>query len=91
MPAPDISGLQLTLIPPGYTGLPKEVVSGGHIEALKGTVVDLEAQATKAVREGRLILNRRSQLPLKVEALLAIDGGSESRYLRPDYSKFKRD
>jgi argininosuccinate synthase len=30
-------------------------------------------------------------LPLKVEALLAIDGGGESRYIRPDYSKFKRD
>ncbi len=30
-------------------------------------------------------------LPLKVEALLAIDGGGESRYRRPDYSVFKRD
>jgi argininosuccinate synthase len=30
-------------------------------------------------------------LPLKVEALLAIDGGGESRYRRPDYSQFKRD
>jgi len=30
-------------------------------------------------------------LPMKVEALLAIDGGGESRYRRPDYSKFKRD
>jgi len=30
-------------------------------------------------------------LPLKVEALLAIDGGGESRYRQPDYSKFKRD
>jgi argininosuccinate synthase len=30
-------------------------------------------------------------LPLKVEALLAIDGGGESRYRRPDYSKIKRD
>jgi hypothetical protein len=30
-------------------------------------------------------------LPLKVEALSAINGGDESRYLRPDYSKFKRD
>ncbi|UCF92096.1 MAG: argininosuccinate synthase [Desulfobacterales bacterium] len=30
-------------------------------------------------------------LPLKVEALLAIDGGNESRYRRPDYSRFKRD
>ena len=30
-------------------------------------------------------------LPLKVESLLAIDGGGESRYRKPDYSKFKRD
>ena len=30
-------------------------------------------------------------LPLKVEALLALDGGGESRYRHPDYSKFKRD
>lgn len=30
-------------------------------------------------------------LPLKVEALLAIDGGGQSRYRSPDYSKFKRD
>jgi argininosuccinate synthase len=30
-------------------------------------------------------------LPLKVEALLQIDGGGASRYRQPDYSKFKRD
>ena len=30
-------------------------------------------------------------LPLKVESLLAIDGSGESRYRKPDYSKFKRD
>lgn len=30
-------------------------------------------------------------LPLKVEAMLEIDGGGESRYRKPDYSKFKRD
>lgn len=30
-------------------------------------------------------------LPLKVEALLNIDGGGVSRYRKPDYSKFKRD
>ena len=30
-------------------------------------------------------------LPLKVEALLNIDGGGRSRYREPDYSKFKRD
>lgn len=30
-------------------------------------------------------------LPMKVEALLSIDGGGRSRYRTPDYSKFKRD
>ncbi|MDZ4763613.1 MAG: argininosuccinate synthase [Chloroflexota bacterium] len=30
-------------------------------------------------------------LPLKVEALLGLDGGGVSRYRQPDYSKFKRD
>ncbi len=30
-------------------------------------------------------------LPMKVEALLNIDGGGQSRYRKPDYSVFKRD
>lgn len=30
-------------------------------------------------------------LPMKVEALLNLDGGGKSRYRQPDYSKFKRD
>jgi argininosuccinate synthase len=30
-------------------------------------------------------------LPMKVEALLSIDGGGQSRYRKPDYSQFKRD
>jgi argininosuccinate synthase len=30
-------------------------------------------------------------LPLKVEAMLNIDGGGQSRYRTPDYSRFKRD
>jgi len=30
-------------------------------------------------------------LPLKVEAMLSLDGSGESRYRKPDYSKFKRD
>ena len=30
-------------------------------------------------------------LPVKVEALLGLDGGGKSRYRQPDYSKFKRD
>lgn len=30
-------------------------------------------------------------LPMKVEALLGMEGGGKSRYRQPDYSKFKRD
>ncbi len=45
--------MRLTLIPPDYTGLPVTVKEEGHIEALKGTVVNLEARATKGVKEGK--------------------------------------
>jgi len=64
---PDVAKIKLMLIPPDYTGLSKEVKEDGHIEALKGTVVDLEAQATKRVREGKIFLNQDSQLPLEVK------------------------
>jgi hypothetical protein len=64
---PDIGKIRLTLIPPKYTRLPQEVREDGHIEALKGTVVNLEAWTTKAVREARLILDQNTQLPLGVE------------------------
>ncbi|MCX8116596.1 MAG: DUF4175 domain-containing protein [Desulfobacterota bacterium] len=63
---PEVGRVRLTLTPPDYTGLPKERVEGGHIEALKGTVVHLEAQTTKKVSEGRLILNRESEVSLQV-------------------------
>jgi flagellin-specific chaperone FliS len=65
--APDIGEIKLTLLPPGYTGLPSAVKEEGHFEALKGTVVNLEARATKAVVEGKLILNQKDQLLLNVE------------------------
>ncbi|HYB21493.1 MAG TPA: DUF4175 family protein, partial [Thermodesulfobacteriota bacterium] len=65
---PEVGNVKLTLVPPDYTGLPKEVREEGHIQALKGTVVNLEAQATKAVREGRITLNQGNQLPLEVRA-----------------------
>jgi hypothetical protein len=64
---PDIGKIRLTLIPPKYTRLPQEVKEDGHIEALKGTVVNLEAWATKSVREARLILDQSTQLPLGIE------------------------
>jgi hypothetical protein len=65
--APDIAKLKLTLIPPAYTRLPKAVKTQGHIEALKGTIVNLEAWTTKPVTEGKLILNRREHQLLTLE------------------------
>jgi soluble cytochrome b562 len=64
---PDIGKIKLTLIPPDYTGLPKEVRQEGHIEALKGTVANLEAQATKGVTEGKIVLNLGNELLLEVK------------------------
>jgi hypothetical protein len=64
---PDIGKIKLTLIPPEYTRLPKEVKEDGHIEALKGTVVNLEAWTTKVITEAKLILDQSTQLPLGIE------------------------
>jgi hypothetical protein len=64
---PDIGKIKLTVIPPEYTGLPNEFKEDGHIEALKGTVVNLEAWTTKAVNEAKLIIDERNQLPLDVK------------------------
>jgi hypothetical protein len=88
--APEIGGIELTLIPPAYTGLPRESRDEGHIEAIKGTVVNLEARATKEVREGKLILNQKDQILLKVEGARltgefpVLNSGSYSLSIRDD-------
>jgi len=64
---PDVGKVKLTLIPPDYTGLPKEVREEGHVEALKGTVANLEAQTTRVVKEGKIVLNQGSELLLDVK------------------------
>lgn len=63
---PDLSGLKLTLLPPGYAHLPAETKEGGHVEALKGTLVTLVAHTTRGVREGQLMLDEGSRHPLEV-------------------------
>ncbi len=80
--APDLGKLRLTLIPPSYTHLPNEVREDGHLEALKGTLVNLDAQATKTIKEGQIVLNEESQHPLEVSgerltgSLLVLQPGS---------------
>ena len=65
--APDIGKIRLTLIAPGYSERSQQVIDDGHIEALKGTVVHLKAWATKAILEGKLILNQKEKLLLAVQ------------------------
>jgi hypothetical protein len=64
---PEVGKVKLTLIPPDYTHLPKEVRQEGHIDALKGTMVNLEAQTNKPVKEGKIVLNQGNQLALNVK------------------------
>ena len=64
---PEVGRVRLTLIPPNYTRLPKEVREEGHIEAFKGTVVNLDAQTNKNVKEGKVVLNLGNQLALNVK------------------------
>ena len=64
---PEVGKVKLTLIPPEYTHLPKEVRQEGHIEALKGTMVNLEAQTNKPLRDAKIILNQGNQLALGVK------------------------
>ncbi|MFH1489800.1 MAG: DUF4175 family protein [Pseudomonadota bacterium] len=88
--APDIGKIRLTLTPPGYTQLPKQVKEDGHIEALKGTVVQLEAWATKAVKEGNLLLNQKERFPLSVQEdqldgnLLVLSPATYSLFVRDE-------
>ncbi len=64
---PDVKNVRLTLIPPEYARLPRETKEGGHVEALKGTVVNLEGDLTKEVAEAEMVLNQESALPLEVQ------------------------
>ena len=64
---PDVGKLKLTLIPPDYSRLPKEVRVDGNIEALKGTVVNIDAQATKPIKEGKILLDQGNKLLLEAK------------------------
>ena len=87
---PDIGKIKLTLIPPGYSGLPREVKEDGQIEALKGTVANLEIRTTKQVREGKILLSQNNELLLKADgdqltgSLLVFYPGLYSIHLKDD-------
>ena len=64
---PEVEKIKLTLIPPDYTGLAKEEKEGGAIEALKGSLVNLEIRVSKAVREGKIVVDQKTRAPLEIQ------------------------
>ena len=87
---PEVAKIKLTLIPPDYAGLPKEEREDGSIEALRGTLVNLEVEATKNVREGRIVIDPKDLLPLESKdnrlkgSLLVFNPGSYAVELRDE-------
>jgi hypothetical protein len=88
---PELGKIKLTLIPPDYTHLPEEVRGDGHIDAMKGTVVNIEVRATKAVTEGQMVLNEGSLHPLEVRgerlsgSLLVLDPGTYAIRVKDEF------
>ena len=87
---PEVGKLKLTLIPPDYSHLPKEVRADGNIEALRGTLANIEVQATKGVREGKIVLDQGNELLLDVKndrlrgSLLVLNPGTYSIKMKDD-------
>ncbi|NOX64600.1 MAG: hypothetical protein GXO85_02090, partial [Chlorobi bacterium] len=65
---PIISKLQLTIIPPKYSGLKKYVQrDNGNIRELKGSKVELKLQSSKELRSGYLIFSDSSKQNLIID------------------------
>ncbi len=64
---PEIGNLKITLYPPDYTALPKQLFQGGNIEGIKGSTLRLEASSTKEIVKAKILLDGRREVPLKIE------------------------
>ena len=88
---PEILRVRLTLTPPAYSGLPTETRDSGHIEALRGTSVSLEGQASRDVVSGEMILDQENPLALEVRgeafrgSLVVLEPGQYSLRLKDAY------
>ncbi|MFN8824266.1 MAG: hypothetical protein ACK501_04820 [Planctomycetota bacterium] len=66
---PQVANLRASITPPAYTGAPKLETSGGAIEALIGSDVELVVAATAAVKSATLVfLESGKRLPLVADA-----------------------
>ena len=68
VPPPVAESLNVTLTPPKYTRRPtvKLPTGAGHIEALVGTVVNIQATANKPLGKSLLRVKDKEQFPLKL-------------------------
>ena len=64
---PEIANVQLMLYPPAYTGLASVSVPEGNIEGLKGSMLRLDAVATKDVVKADIVMDDGKKIPLKID------------------------
>ncbi len=92
-PAPTVGDICLTFHYPLYTGLRPRMVPGatGHVAAVKGTEVEIQASASVPVRRAQLLLSNGQSVPLQVAAdavslsgrLVVIESGTYRFKLTP--------
>lgn len=65
---PVIKLLRLNLTPPAYSGLPEKRLDDnvGDVNALKGTIVHVEIEANRELREGKIAYNDGETWPLSI-------------------------
>ncbi|MFQ6114679.1 MAG: DUF4175 family protein, partial [bacterium] len=66
---PFVRNLQIKLKYPSYSKLGSQFLDEnvGDITALKGSKVEISLKTNKTVREGRLVFNNKTKLPLKIQ------------------------
>lgn len=65
---PEVRILRVSLIPPAYTGLKRKALepNAGHVEALLGSRMELEIQATKEISKATVVFQTGKKLPMEV-------------------------
>jgi len=70
---PEVRVLKVSLIPPSYTGLKKQSLepNAGHVEALVGSRMALEIQATKEITQATMVFQTGKKIPMEVHGTKA--------------------
>jgi len=77
---PQVATIRATVTPPAYTGITQLVQTGGAIEALSGSAVELAVTTTAAVHDTTMVfLESGRRLPL-VPVSIQDDSGASTQY-----------